>query len=214
LSFGLSCGLLWSSTSARAQDCDCDHRVELGDTIVDGDELGYAPGDRVCVMAGEREFIRFRHLSGSADAPITILNCGGLVRIHNTTRAYALVFEDDSHHFHLTGTGDASLTYGFEISAPDREPYPGVGLWLNGRSTNYEADHIEIHDTGFAGVSAKTDPYCDGSADQTSSPNATCTSTTSTCTTPAAKASTSAARRPTAKHSPATARPKCINPTS
>ncbi len=166
LSFGLSCGLLWSSTSARAQDCDCDHRVELGDTIVDGDELGYAPGDRVCVVAGEREFIRFRHLSGSADAPITILNCGGLVRIHNTTRAYALVFEDDSHHFHLTGTGDPSLTYGFEISAPDREPYPGVGLWLNGRSTNYEADHIEIHDTGFAGVSAKTDPYCDGSADQ------------------------------------------------
>ncbi|MBO6940354.1 MAG: right-handed parallel beta-helix repeat-containing protein [Deltaproteobacteria bacterium] len=151
---------------ASAQDCGCDHMVALDVQTVDGDDLGYAPGDRVCVMAGEREFIRFRHLTGTADEPIEIINCGGLVRIHNEERAYALVFEDDSQHFHLTGTGDPALTYGFEISAPDREPYPGVGLWLLGRSTNYEVDHVEIHDTGFAGVSAKTDPLCDGSADQ------------------------------------------------
>lgn len=152
--------------AGRAQDCACDHVVDLETRTVDGDELGYAPGDRVCVTAGEREFLRFSHLSGSAEAPIEIINCGGLVRIHNTERAYALVFEDDSRHFHLSGTGDPALTYGFEISAPALEPYPGVGLWLLGRSTDYEVDHVEIHDTGFAGVSAKTDPLCDGSADQ------------------------------------------------
>ncbi len=151
---------------ARAQDCDCDHTVPLGVTSVDGDELGLEPGDRVCVTAGEREFLRFQHLTGTAEAPIVILNCGGLVRIHNTVHAYALVFEDDSRFFHLTGTGDPALTYGFEISAPDREPYGAVGLWLNGRSTNYEVDHVEVHDTGFAGVMSKTDPFCDGSADQ------------------------------------------------
>ena len=151
---------------ARAQDCDCDHTVPLGVTSVDGDELGLEPGDRVCVTAGEREFLRFQHLTGTAEAPIVILNCGGLVRIHNTVHAYALVFEDDSRFFHLTGTGDPALTYGFEISAPDREPWPGVGLWLQGRSTNYEVDHVEVHDTGFAGVMSKTDPFCDGSADQ------------------------------------------------
>lgn len=154
------------ASPADAQECDCDHVVDLETQRVDGDELGIAPGDRVCVTAGEREFLRLSNLTGTAEAPIEILNCGGLVRIHNEDRAYALVFEDDSQFFHLTGTGDPALTYGFEISVPTREPYPGVGLWLLGRSTNYEADHIEIHDTGFAGVSAKTDPLCDGSADQ------------------------------------------------
>ncbi|MCA9577014.1 MAG: right-handed parallel beta-helix repeat-containing protein [Polyangiales bacterium] len=151
---------------ARAQDCQCDHTVALDATAVDGLALGFQPGDRVCVTAGEREFLRFQHVQGSADEPVVILNCGGLVRIHNTTRAYALVFEEDSRFFHLTGTGDPDLTYGFEVSAPAREPYPGVGLWLNGRSTNYEVDHVEVHDTGFAGVMSKTDPFCDGSADQ------------------------------------------------
>ncbi|WP_199350881.1 right-handed parallel beta-helix repeat-containing protein [Haliangium ochraceum] len=150
----------------RAQSCDCDHTVDLDTTIVDAAALGIAPGERVCVTAGERPFLRFRNLSGSEEAPITIINCGGLVRIHNEDRAYALVFENDSKYFHLTGTGDPALTYGFELSAPDQEPYGAVGLSLIGRSSNYEVDHIEIHDTGFAGVSAKTDPLCDGSADQ------------------------------------------------
>ena len=151
---------------ALAQECECDHTIDLTTTGFDGDAQGVEPGDRICLEAGERAYLRFQHLSGSAEAPIEIINCGGLVRIHNEERAYALVFEDDSHHFHLTGTGDPALTHGIEISAPAVEPYPGVGLWLLGRSTDYEIDHVEIHDTGFAGVSAKTDPLCDGSADQ------------------------------------------------
>ena len=166
LSLALAGATFAAPARTLAQDCDCDHTVALGVTEVDGDALGYAPGDRVCVTSGEREFLRFQHLTGSESEPIIILNCGGLVRIHNTTRAYALVFEDDSRFFHLTGTGDPALTYGFEISAPDRDPWPGVGLWLNGRSTNYEVDHVEVHDTGFAGVMSKTDPFCNGSADQ------------------------------------------------
>lgn len=153
------------ASSVHAQ-CDCD--FELGTDVMgfDGEVEGVEPGDRICVMAGEREFLRFQRIQGTADDPVVILNCGGRAIIHNTDRAYALVFEDDSRYFHLTGTGDESETYGFDISAPDTDPYPGNGLWLLGRSTNYEVDHLEIHDTGFAGVSAKTDPLCDGSADQ------------------------------------------------
>ena len=165
-SVALALVLLALADPAAAQDCECDFTIPTDVTGFDGDMEGVGPGDRVCVEAGEREFLRFRHLSGSAAEPIEIVNCGGLVRIHNEERAYALVFEDDSHDFHLTGTGDPALTYGFEISAPATTPYPGVGLWLLGRSTDYEVDHVEIHDTGFAGVSAKTDPLCDGSADQ------------------------------------------------
>ncbi len=156
---------LLSPARASAQ-CDCDHTIALDVTGFDGAAEGVMPGDRICVMAGARSFLRFQNIAGTAEAPVTILNCGGRVTISNDDRAYALVFEDDSHHFRITGTGDDAHTYGFDISAPDREPYPGVGLWLLGRSSDYEADHLEIHHTGFAGVMAKTDPLCDGSADQ------------------------------------------------
>lgn len=157
---------LLASTAARAQDCDCDHRVELGTMGFDAAAEGVMPGDRICVMAGTREYLRFQHLAGTAADPITIVNCGGRVVIHNEDRAYALVFEDDSQHFHLTGTGDPAIEHGFDLSAPATTPYPGIGLWMLGRSTDYEIDHVEVHDTGFAGVMSKTDPLCDGSADQ------------------------------------------------
>ena len=159
-------GLSLLAAPAAAQNCDCDHELGTEVTGFDGLESGVEPGDRICVMAGEREFLRFQHIEGTAQAPVTILNCGGRAVIHNEDRAYALVFEDGSHHFRVTGTGDDAHEYGFDISCPATTPYPGVGLWLLGRSTDYEADHLEIHDTGFAGVSAKTDPLCDGSADQ------------------------------------------------
>ncbi len=158
---------------AQAQDCDCDHTIDPGARTVVGSELGVAPGDRICLLAGNYEFVRFQGIQGSEGNRVEIVNCGGLVRIHNDDRGYALVFERDaddraSQYFHLTGTGDAELFYGIEISAPAIDPWPGFGLTLVGRSTNYEVDHVEIHDTGFAGVSAKTDPLCDGSADQAS----------------------------------------------
>lgn len=158
--------ILCVSAAAYAQDCGCDHTVALDKTSVTGAELGLKPGDTVCIAAGERPFLRLKGFVGSAAQPITVKNCGGQVVIHNTDRAYALVVEDGSSYLHLTGTGDAAHPYGFKISAPDKEPYAAVGLWFNGKSTNYEADHIEIFNTGFAGVMSKTDPLCDGSADQ------------------------------------------------
>lgn len=151
--------------TANAQ-CDCDHTFGPDTTVINGVDLGISPGDRVCIMAGDYEFLRFQAIVGTQSNPVTITNCGGLVTIYNGDRAYGLVVEDESSFFHLTGTGDASITYGFDISAPDVEPWPGVGLVLGGKSTNYEVDHLEIHHTGFAGVTCKTDPICDGSADQ------------------------------------------------
>ena len=167
LRFAFSLLLIEAPTvHAATADCNCDHIVEPGAVTADGEELGILPGDRVCVLAGDYEFIRFSGIQGTTEEPVVIVNCGGLVRIHNDERAYALVMEGDSRHFHITGTGDPSHEYGFDISVPAEDPWPGVGLSLVGRSTDYEVDHLEIHDTGFAGVSAKTDPLCDGSADQ------------------------------------------------
>ncbi len=147
-------------------DCGCTHTVMPGTTAVNGTELGYQPGDVVCVMAGSYEYIRFREIRGDENNPIVIKNCGGVVEVSNEDRAYAIDFQGSSHHFHLTGTGDPNVSYGFRVRAPATEPYPGVGLWFLDKSTDYEADHIEVYETGFAGVMSKTDPLCDGSADQ------------------------------------------------
>ena len=158
--------VLLSPTTASAGDCGCDHEIAPGTTGVNGTDLGIQPGDVVCVMAGQYEFIRFREIRGTPEAPVVIKNCGGVVEVRNTDRAYSVDFQGSSHHFRFTGTGEAGVEYGFRVSAPDREPYPGVGLWFLDKSTDYEADHVEVYDTGFAGVMAKTDPLCDGSADQ------------------------------------------------
>jgi hypothetical protein len=152
--------LFFAVSSAGAQ-CDCDHTLEVGTTVAVGDDLGVGPGDRVCVTSGTRPFLRLQQFHGTAEQPITVLNCGGVVEITNPDRAYALVIEDTSSHVRVTGTGVEGVEHGFRVSAPAREPYPGIGVWILGRATNIEVDHMEVFDTGFAGVMAKTDPSCE-----------------------------------------------------
>lgn len=149
---------------AGAQDCACDHRLELDVTAANGADLGLAPGDVVCVMAGERPFLRLSGFVGSPEAPIVVRNCGGVAVIRNTDRAYALVIEGQSQYLQVTGTGEEGVAHGFRVSAPDIEPYAGVGVWIQGRSSDVEVDHVEVFDTGFAGVMAKTDPGCEDRA--------------------------------------------------
>jgi hypothetical protein len=154
------------SSRALAQDCGCDRVIEPGVTNVDGEALGLAPGDVVCVMAGRYEGLRFRAIRGSDVAPVIIVNCGGVVDVRAPPGEGALVVDDASSHFRLTGAGDPSSEYGFRLSAPARVPEPGVGLALVGRSTDYEVDHVELAGTGGTGIVAHTDPVCDSSADQ------------------------------------------------
>ncbi len=161
----ISMGLvLWSAGAAAAQDCGCDHVLDLDVTSVSGADLGVEPGDVVCVAAGERQFLRLSGFVGSPEAPIVVTNCGGVSTIRNTDRAYALVIEGQSRYLHVTGTGDESAEHGFRISAPDTDPYPGIGVWILGRSSDVEVDHVEVYETGFAGVMAKTDPACEDRA--------------------------------------------------
>ena len=124
--------------AVKVADCECDHEISPGTTTVNGTDLGVSPGDRICIMAGEYEFVRFQAIRGthSGDGairgtesnPVVITNCNGLATIQNTDRACELVVEESSHHFHITGTGDPDTTYGFNISAPDKDTWPGVEL--------------------------------------------------------------------------------------
>jgi hypothetical protein len=140
------------------------HTVSLTTTAVNGTDLGIAPGDVVCVEAGQREYLTLRAIVGTEAAPVTIKNCGGKVEIANADRGYGLLIEASSF-FHLTGTGDPAHEYGFDVSATRTGPdYSASGVPIGDLSTAYEIDHVEVHHTGFAGFLLKTGSRCDGSA--------------------------------------------------
>lgn len=160
LSFGVAACLLLPE-SAMGQDCGCDYTIPPDTLIVTGTELGVQPGEVICIEGGDREFLRFYDLVGTAEAPIVITNCGGQVVIDNVDRGYGLTLEG-VEFTQITGTGDPAFEYGFSVRASrDGPDYSASCIVASGFSTDYELDHIEAFDCGFAGLSAKTDPSCD-----------------------------------------------------
>ncbi len=140
-------------------DCSkCDFFVSISNKSFgfDGEELGVKPGDIIC-LDGAVEYVRpvlFKNIKGTAEKPVIITNCNGKAKISLPGRSYAMG-TGYSEHFRITGTGDPNHQYGISISGVN-----GRGLDLNNLSTNFEIDHLEIFDVGFAGIMAKTDPNC------------------------------------------------------
>lgn len=123
--------------------------------------MGVMPGETVCIQGGERDYLRINEMTGTADAPIVIKNCNGQVKIDNSDRGYGLTL-DSSAFVQITGAGDSAHEYGFVVRASKDGPdYSASCVVASGMSTDYEFDHIEAYECGFAGVSAKTDPSCE-----------------------------------------------------
>ncbi len=121
-----------------------------GDTIRPGDTVFIEPGLR-------NSFLRITNLKGSPDLPIVVINGRGKVIIHNENKGGGFAFRN-CQYIHLTGTGDNSTNYGILI---DTAYIGATGLGVEELSNHFEIDHIEICNTGFAGLMVKTDPSCD-----------------------------------------------------
>jgi hypothetical protein len=122
----------------------------------DGQKLGLKPGDFICLNAATHYGpLRFINLQGTPEKPITIINCGGPVHIDVPGHSFALKTEQ-SKYFRITSAGTDDSPYGIRISGAK-----GMGITLDYLSTNFEVDHVEVFDVGFAGIMAKTDPTCD-----------------------------------------------------
>ena len=139
-------------------DCNCDHVITPANSYVNGQSLGVKPGDVVCVKAGQYDYLNLFNFQGSANAPITIKNCGGQVRIGNSSVNYGIVM-NNNRYVHFTGTG-SSDQYGFKVDGGSR--YLASGFGASGKSSDFTLDHIEITKVE-AGVLAKTSPTCDAS---------------------------------------------------
>lgn len=150
------------SFSAQAQNCNCNHVIELNTTHIDGSQLGVKPGDVICLKAGRRTNLFIKNIKGSASSPVTIKNCGGQVILGGTDVNNGIMVQN-SRYFRITGTGDSGHKYGIKI---DKTKSGSQGIAIAEFSSDVEIDHIEIGGAGFAGIMAKTDPKCDGSADR------------------------------------------------
>jgi len=144
----------------RAQDCNCTHRFENlktdGINIINASDFTYAAGDTFCIEAGDYAGLRFIGFEGEAANPLIFTNCGGLVTIRE--QIYSGIAFMNSKYIHLTGTGTLGVEYGLYVAEVVRSQ---MGVILSDLSSDIEVDHIEIANTGFAGIMAKTDPNCD-----------------------------------------------------
>jgi hypothetical protein len=157
----LSLGLISSTLFSFGQDCGCDHTVKpnaLGQDIDANSFNGkkILAGDTVCVEAGNHsKYLRFLNLTGTAEKPIVIINCGGQVIIDGESKAnYNGIDTRNSTNFIITGTGSESVFYGFKMQNV------GMGLRLNSLTKNYEVDHIEVINALIHGIDLKNPPDC------------------------------------------------------
>lgn len=144
-----------------AQNCNCDIVLsglsEKKVNVISASDLVYGPGSIICIPQGNYAGIEFSGFRGNPEEPVIIKNCDGQVVINESEKS-ALTFRNSSF-IRLFGNGDANTTYGIYIEAASA---PGtVGVNLANFSTDIEIAHLEIANTGFAGILGKTDPSCD-----------------------------------------------------
>lgn len=133
----------------------CTYVVPANKTTIDGKVLGFKPGDVICLNAATTySYLTFVNMVGTSDNPIILTNCGGEVTIDAPGKPFVIKI-GNSKYFRVTG-GNVNNGYGIKLKGASTN-----GLVLGPLSTNFEIDHIEVFNVGFAGIMAKTDPNCD-----------------------------------------------------
>ncbi|MCD6332212.1 MAG: right-handed parallel beta-helix repeat-containing protein [Bacteroidales bacterium] len=133
--------------------------ITTADQVADGSSgtfAGVGPGDTVWLSAGVRDCLLLKNFHGAPGQPVVFANHGGQV-ILDTDYHYGIDLRFSSH-IKFVGIPGNGYDYGIFI----RRVGGGgsVGLSANNLSTNVEISHVEITQTGFAGLMAKTEPNC------------------------------------------------------
>ncbi|MBK9638513.1 MAG: right-handed parallel beta-helix repeat-containing protein [Bacteroidetes bacterium] len=124
--------------------------------VIDGQLNPYSallPGDTLLLTEGTRPFIIFKNIIGTPEHPITIINQGGTVEI-NSDHYFGISIRK-SKHIKMTGTGDSTSLYGIRIFNRI-----GSGLSIGDFSTDFEIEYVEVGNSQYSGIIAKTEPFC------------------------------------------------------
>jgi len=151
--------LLIASSITQAQNCGC-HLTISKSGYYDISKTTIKPGHKICIAAGEYSYLILHNIRGATDAPVTVTNCGGVVRFTSFDQKskYSGIEIRNGNCVKLSGKGVTSINYGFKVesTAPLVSAVTASQL-----SSEIEIENIEVAYAGFAGIVAKTDPTCD-----------------------------------------------------
>jgi hypothetical protein len=129
------------------------YTVKPSEWMVDGTNI--PAGATIFIPAGVRGSLLFKNLKGTAAAPIIITNQGGKATISTSvTASYAFKTQNCSY-FKVVGRGTQSIKYGLDVNGGN------IGMTMDDLSSDFEITGVEVRNSGFAGIMAKTDPSCD-----------------------------------------------------
>jgi hypothetical protein len=131
----------------------CTYTVQPSEWFVDGAKI--PPGSVICIPAGTRGALLFKNLKGTAAQPIIITNKGGKVTFLTSATASYAVKTQNCQYFKIRGNGTSGIKYGFDVNGGN------ISMTMDDLSSDFEITNVEVHDSGFAGIMAKTDPSCD-----------------------------------------------------
>ncbi len=129
----------------------CTIEIPPEEFYIEGTDIN--PGDVICLLAGDKDYIQFKEIKGTAANPITIINSGGPVVI-DTDHFYGVKF-NNCEHIIFSGNGEPGVDYGIQIKRVGN----GAGMSVDNMSTNVEIEYIEVSWTSIGGIYAKTEPY-------------------------------------------------------
>jgi len=148
--------LIFASYVSAIANINDNCTIEIASDVLLVDGANINPGDVVCLLAGEKDYLILRDIQGTEEQPITIVNKGGAVII-DTDHSYGIKF-DNCKHIIFSGDGEDGLEYGIQVKRVENE-YDGAGMSIDNMSTNIEVKFVEISNTSIAGIYAKTEPY-------------------------------------------------------
>jgi len=132
---------------------DCTYTVKSSDWQVDGTK--FAAGSVICIPAGKRGALLLKNFKGTVDKPIIIINKGGQVTLTAALTAGYTFKTSNCQYFKIRGDGAAGVKYGFVVDGGN------IGMTMDDLSSDFEIQNVEVRNSGFAGIMAKTDPTCD-----------------------------------------------------
>jgi hypothetical protein len=112
-------------------------------------------GSVIYIPAGTRGALLLKNLKGTAAQPIIVVNKGGRVTFLVSTSASYAFKAQNCRYFKILGNGVPSVAYGFDVNGGN------ISMTMDDLSSDFEIANVEVHNSAFAGIMAKTDPSCD-----------------------------------------------------
>lgn len=132
-----------------------DYVIQTNEQVVDANTLKLSPGAVIGIASGTRGPLILKNFKGTVDKPFLFINKGGKVSIDCPASLSYGLKTYDCQFFRITGSGDPNTQYGINVNGAN------IGVQLDYLSSNFEVDALEVHNTDFCGLMAKTDPSCD-----------------------------------------------------